>query len=59
MCRRRLDDLAGEADILLAGLRVAAGMVVDQDQRGGVAVERPADDLAHIDRRFVDRASPT
>ena len=54
--RRRLDDLAGEADVLLARLGVAARMVVDEDDRGGVIFERPADHLADVDRGLVDRA---
>ena len=40
------------------GLRIAARMVVDDDDRGGVEIERAAHDLADVDRGFVDRALP-
>ncbi len=48
-----LDDVAGELDILAARLRIAARMVVDDDDRGGVIIQGAADNLANIDRRFV------
>lgn len=51
----RLDNLAGDLDVLLAGLRVAAGMVVDKDQRRRAQVERALDHLTGVDRRLVDR----
>jgi hypothetical protein len=55
---RRLDQVAGQADVLLAGGGIAAGMVVDDDQGGGVELQRAGDDVADIDGRFVDRALP-
>ena len=51
----RLDDLAGDLDVLLAGLRVAAGMVVHQDQRCRAEVERALDHLPGVDCRLIDR----
>ena len=52
-----LDDLTRQLDVLAARLRIAAGMVVDKDDRGGVVIERALDHLANIDRRLVDDPS--
>lgn len=51
-----IGEFACQGDILAARARVARRMVVNQQQRRGVEVDRPADDLADIDRRLVDRS---
>ena len=53
---RRFDQLARELDVLLARARVAAGMVVDDDQGRGVIFECALHDLPNVDRRLVHRA---
>ena len=52
----RLQYIAGQRDVGAAGRGIAAGMVVHQDQRGGPQIQRAADNLTRMDRRFVDRA---
>ena len=42
----------------LAGRRVAAGVVVDDDERGCAERYGPGDDFADVDAGFVDRAVP-
>ena len=44
-------------DVVARRLGVARGMIVHQDQRGGVERQRALDDLARIDRRVVDGAA--
>ena len=43
-------------DVRPAWFGVAAGMVVDEDQRGRPDIQPPADHLARMDRRLVDRS---
>lgn len=52
----RLRDRAGDLDVRATGGGVAAGMVVDEDDRGRAEIDRAADHLADIDRGLVDRA---
>ena len=47
-------DPLGDRDIRAARLGAAAGVVVDEDQRSRADVQPLADDLARIDRAFVD-----
>ena len=42
-------DAVGDLDVGARGLGAAGGVVVDDDQRHGADVERPADDLARVD----------
>ena len=51
----RAGDASGEVHVGAAWRGVAAGVVVDQQDRGCVKLDRAADHLAHMDRRFVDR----
>ena len=53
-----LDQVARQADVLLARRRVAARMVVDDDQRRCSQGYRPGDDFPNVDRGLVDRALP-
>ena len=53
---RHLHDLPGHLHIGLRRRRIARGMIVHQDERGGRQFERALDHLARIDRRVVDRA---
>ena len=53
--RRRLD-LRGHVDVGLGGRGVARGVVVHQDQRRGVQLQRPLDHLARVDRDVVHGA---
>ena len=48
----------GQADVLLARARVAAGMVVDDDDRGRAKRDGAGDDFADMDRGLVDRSGP-
>jgi len=50
------NDLARHGDVGLARRRIDGGMVVDQHDGRGGQFQRPAHDLARIDRRMVDRA---
>jgi hypothetical protein len=50
---RSLDQVAGQVDVLPARRRIAARMVVDDDDRGGVEIERAAQHFADMDRRFA------
>src|SRR3546814_9844416 len=49
----RFDDVAGGVDILLDGRRVAAGMIVHQNERGRTQVDGSANHLTHIDCRLI------
>ena len=49
-----LDDVSGDGDVRLGRGGIARGVVVHQDQRRGLQLERSLDDLAGIDRRVVD-----
>ena len=49
-------DLAGDAVVLMTGLRVVAGVVVDERKGGGVAKQCFAYNDAHVDGRI---AQPT
>ena len=49
-------DLTGDGDIFRGGRGVARGVVVGDDDRGGVLFERFLEDLAHAHGRGVDRA---
>src|SRR3954447_18244912 len=44
-----LDEIAGQADVLLRGRRIAARVVVDDDQRGGSERDGAGDRLANMD----------
>ncbi len=48
-------DAIGDVDVGAAGFGIAAGVVVNQDQRCRPDVEGLADDLARVDRRLIDR----
>jgi hypothetical protein len=45
----RFDDLTGDRDVRLAGLRNARGMVVGKDDRRSGIFERRTEDLARMD----------
>ena len=49
-------DLGGHVDIGLGRRGVARRMVVHQDQRRGIQLQRPLDHLARVDGHMVDRA---
>ena len=51
-----LDDRARYRDIVGAGSGVAAGMVVDHNQSGGILSNRFLEDFTHPDLRRIDRA---
>jgi hypothetical protein len=53
-----LDQIAGEANVLLARARVAARVVVNDDDGGGAERDGAGDDFADMDRGFVDAALP-
>jgi hypothetical protein len=53
-----VDQVAGQADIGLAGRGIAAGMVVDDDERGRPKLDGAGDDFADMDGRFIDAARP-
>lgn len=52
----RLDDVPGDRDVLFAGRRIAARMIMDEDQARRAEIERPADHLARIDGGLARRA---
>ena len=52
-----IDDVAGDRDVGFRRGRIARGMVVHQDQGGGVEFEGALDDFARIDRGVVDRTA--
>ena len=52
-----IPDPRGHLDVGLAGRRIAGGVVVDEDQRRGVQLERPLDHLARVDRHVIDGAA--
>jgi len=49
------DNILGDGDVGLRGGRVARRMIVHQDQRRSLELERALDHLAGIDRGVVDR----
>ena len=51
-----VDDLPGYVNIGLAGVDVAAGMVVHQDQARRADFQRALDHFTRIDRRVIDGA---
>lgn len=51
-------DLLGHRDIGLRGGRIARWMIVHQNERGGVQLQRPLDDFARVDRNMINRALP-
>src|SRR5262245_17987562 len=51
-----IDDLLGHVDIGARRGGIARGVVVHQDDGAGRQLERALDDLAHVDRRVIDRA---
>ena len=53
-----LHEIASQADVLLRGRRIAARVVVDDDQRGGSERDGAGDHLAIMDRGFVDATLP-
>jgi hypothetical protein len=53
---RHVDDRLRHLDVGARRSRVARGMVVHQDDRGGGEFERPLDHLARINRRVIDGA---
>ena len=54
--RRDVDDRLRHLDVGLRWRRIAAWMIVDQDQSGRRQFERALDHLARIDRGMVDCA---
>ena len=54
---RQIAQLMGHFNIGARRRRVARGVIMGNDEGGGVQFQRPFDDLAWIDRRMVDRAS--
>ena len=55
-CRGGTGDLGGQGDVFAGRGRVAAGVVVGQDDRGGVQFQAAADDLARVGGGVVDGA---
>ena len=53
-CRRHLPC---RLDVRPGGRRVAARVVVDQNDGAGAQLERPLDHLARVERGLVDRAA--
>ena len=51
-----IDQFPGQRFIVGARLRIARGVVVDENQGGGATSNRPLDDLAGGDGTAVDRA---
>jgi hypothetical protein len=49
-----LAQAAGDGDVLTAGGRIAGGVVVDQDQRGGGFLDGRAEYLAGVDDALVE-----
>src|SRR3546814_15838569 len=47
-----LIELAGDRDILIARARVAARMIVDENDRSGIEFERAPEDCPGIDRKL-------
>lgn len=54
--RQRIGQAAGQHPVGPGGLRYARGMIVDHDQRRGIATERRLDDFTGMDARPVDGA---
>jgi hypothetical protein len=54
----KVAELVGHIDIGLRWRRVAARMVMRDNQRRGVQAQSALNDLARIDRRVVHRAAP-
>jgi len=52
----RIGDSPGQLDIIAARRRVPAGVVVHQDDRTRLQLQRPLHDLARIGRRLVHRS---
>jgi hypothetical protein len=52
----RIGNVARHRDILAAGRTVAAGMVVDKDDRRRAKVHRATDDFPRLNGGLVDRA---
>ena len=50
------NDFRRRFDIAAAGIGIARRMVVNEDQPGCADLQRPAHDLARIDRGFEDRS---
>ena len=50
------DEVAGDGEVGLGGGGVAAGVVVDEDERGGVGGDGGAEDLAGVDEGGVEDA---
>src|SRR5688572_10642432 len=53
-----LDQILRQANVLLAGRGVAAGMIVDDDDGGSAERDGAGDHFADMDRGFVDAARP-
>src|SRR5690606_39723943 len=51
-----LGDALGDLDVRAARLGISARMVVHQDQSSGAKIQTAPNNLARVDRRFVDRA---
>lgn len=52
----RVYDPPGGVDVARTWLRIAGGMVVGEDQSGRAHLQRPAHDLARVDRNLADAA---
>ena len=50
------DDHFRHVDIGSGGCRIAGGVVVDENERGGREFQRPLDHFTRIDGRVIDRA---
>src|SRR5882672_4355380 len=55
--RAGINEAAGQLDVVSAWDRIAAGMVVRQDDRRGVCQQGRLEDLARMHQRSVERAS--
>lgn len=53
-----LGDTLCDLDIGAARLGAARGVVVDEDHRSGTQIQCPADNLARVDRGFIDGTVP-
>ncbi len=53
---RRFDDLPSHRDVLFAGLRRPAGMIVHQNEAGAPKLHGLFDDFARVDRGLINRA---
>lgn len=54
--RARSCDFFGHGDVGLRRRRIPRRVIMHEDQRRGVDLERALDDLARVDRHVIDRA---